>query len=307
MTNKIKKTLSHTDTLNLNQKEKQTLKLINELKQTTNNSLKTKNQCIHFYNPSLESQIEQLNNIIQLLIPWRKGPFYIQNQYIDTEWDSSIKWYNIQKHFPKSLKDKNILDIGCNNGYFMFQLLTHYNFNIVEGIDPVTHYALQFHFLSQFLPTSFKKKINFFKLGHEQLHLLTNQYDLILCMGILYHTTDPIGLLRRIKKKLKPQGKLILETQGIKASKNMILFPEKKYANAKGMWFIPTASAVYNMLKRSGYQAIELFDEYQLSCDEQKSTLYSPCGSLNEGLDKNNSNKTVEGYPAPWRFYFIAH
>ncbi len=49
--------------------------------------------------------------------PWRKGPFQINDLFIDSEWQSQIKYNLLEPHFD--LKDKIVGDIGCNNGYYL--------------------------------------------------------------------------------------------------------------------------------------------------------------------------------------------
>ena len=67
------------------------------------------------------------------LMPWRKGPFEIGSTFIDTEWQSNIKYNLLRPHFD--LKNKRVADIGCNNGYYMFKMLENEPKSIV-GFDP---------------------------------------------------------------------------------------------------------------------------------------------------------------------------
>ncbi|MBT0605846.1 DUF1698 domain-containing protein, partial [Campylobacter lari] len=65
---------------------------------------------------------EEIKNIALELKPWRKGPFKINKLFIDTEWQSFIK-FNILKPYMQEIKGKVVADIGCNNGYYMFKML----------------------------------------------------------------------------------------------------------------------------------------------------------------------------------------
>lgn len=41
----------------------------------------------------------------------------------------------------------------------------------------------------------------------------TGRFDVVLCLGLLYHLEDPIGALRRARALCRPGGLLVLETQ----------------------------------------------------------------------------------------------
>ena len=84
----------------------------------------------------------------QALIPWRKGPFNLFGIEIDGEWRSCLKWNRMKDKLPP-LEGKTILDIGCNNGYFMFKMMAQRP-QFVLGIDPTLHFKNQFKFLQTF-------------------------------------------------------------------------------------------------------------------------------------------------------------
>ena len=64
---------------------------------------------------------KQINSVAKKLIPWRKGPFCVSSTYIDSEWQSNIKYNLLEPYFD--LNNKTVADIGCNNGYYMFRML----------------------------------------------------------------------------------------------------------------------------------------------------------------------------------------
>ena len=82
------------------------------------------------------------------LIPWRKGPFQLFDQHIDAEWRSDKKWKRLLPSIP-NLKDKRVLDVGCNNGYFMFKMAAMEP-ELVLGIDPIVLNYAQFQFINHF-------------------------------------------------------------------------------------------------------------------------------------------------------------
>ena len=59
---------------------------------------------------------KEIKEIAVALKPWRKGPFNLNELFIDSEWRSFIK-FNILKPYL-NLKGKSVADVGCNNGYY---------------------------------------------------------------------------------------------------------------------------------------------------------------------------------------------
>ena len=237
---------------------------------------------------------------IEILVPWKKGPFEVNQITIDGEWRSDIKWNHLISQV--ALRNKRILDIGSNNGYYMFRALLE-NPTLILGIEPTFHYWAQYHFFKQMIND---KRLMCHRLGHEDLHFFTKQFDVVLCLGVIYHATDPIILLRNIHKALDKRGCLILESQGISGKTPMVLIPRKKYAGASGMWYVPTPLALKHWLIRTGFSDVEIFHIHRLDSTEQRQTKWSPQTSLENFLDSNDPQKTTEGYPAPIRIFIKA-
>lgn len=236
--------------------------------------------------------------IAKKLIPWRKGPFTLFGTEIDSEWRSDLKWDRLENELD--LTNKMILDIGCNNGYYMFRMAAK-GPKLVLGIDPFLHYHIQFQMLNHFASL---KNIHHELFGHEHLHYFKGMFDLIFSMGVLYHHKHPLKQLSDIYEALRPGGTLLLETMGIAGEESMALFPEGRYAQMRNVFFVPTLSCLINWLKRANFSEINVLSDVLLTTEEQRQTPYcpDPFFSLEKFLDKNDPSKTVEGYPAPRRF-----
>jgi tRNA (mo5U34)-methyltransferase len=118
--------------------------------------------------------------------------------HIDTEWRSDWKWKRLQQSLP-NLKDKVICDLGCGNGYFMYRML-EYNPKLVVGIDPNLHALLEFKLFSR---VSGIDNIKFEYLRGDVMSSMIGAFDVVFCLGVLYHTNDPIGMLKDIHKSMK--------------------------------------------------------------------------------------------------------
>ena len=143
-------------------------------------------------------QMELFQDCIQKLKPWKKGPLNLFGTQIDTEWRSDLKWERLQKSLP-DLTGKVICDLGCGNGYFMFRML-EYNPKMVIGIDPNLHAFLEFNLFQRM---SGVENVKFEYLRGDCMTSFPNTFDVVYCLGVLYHTNDPIGMLKDIYQSMK--------------------------------------------------------------------------------------------------------
>ena len=67
------------------------------------------------------------------------------------------------------------------------------------------HTYLQFAFLNKFI----RSNINYELLGVESLPEYAAKFDTIFCLGVIYHRSDPIKMLKELKTALNPGGELI--------------------------------------------------------------------------------------------------
>ena len=248
-----------------------------------------------------KAESKQVYQVLRGLIPWRKGPFSVFDIDIDAEWRSERKWSRLLPHLP-DLSGKVIADIGCNNGYYMFRMVPH-NPALVLGFEPYVHHYFAFNLLNAFAA---QQRLRVELLGIEHLTLFPESFDVIFCMGILYHRPSPIGALQELFTALKPGGWLMIESQAIPGEDPIALFPEQTYAKVPGTWFVPTATCLHHWLNRAGFKQIECFQQHPMSSEEQRRTAWMEFESYQDFIDKDNPTLTIEGYPAPSRVFFKA-
>lgn len=246
-------------------------------------------------------QRSALSAAIEAFVPWKKGPFSLFGHQIDAEWRSDLKWERVLPHIG-SLEGQVVADIGCNNGYFMYRMLPLAP-RVVIGLEPECRHLLNFRFLQHYARA---ESLHFEPLGIEHMDLYPGFFDTVFCMGILYHHADPVGLLKKILLSMKKGGQIIVECQGIPGEEPVALMPENRYARARGFWWLPTRSCLVHWLQRSGFSSIDIFDDILLTSAEQRRSSHAPIDSLADFLDPDDPTRTVEGYPAPRRFYLRA-
>ena len=113
----------------------------------------------------------------------------------------------ILNNFDKSIRKKNILDIGCGGG-LISELLAKKNanvtgideniYNIKQAKDHAKMGSIKIDYKNQSLDTFYKKN--------------KKKYDLILCLEVLEHVNDVKKTLDKISELMKPGGTLILST-----------------------------------------------------------------------------------------------
>ena len=243
-------------------------------------------------------------NIIQELRkihPWRKGPFDLFGIYIDTEWHSDWKWDRIKPHL-QPLKDRLILDVGCGNGYYGWRMLGE-GAKYVIGIDPTQAYIVQFQVMQKYIQAP---NIQVLPLAMEDMPQSMQAFDTVFSMGVLYHRKSPIDHLLELRDSLRQGGELVLETLVIEGDERSVLMPQRRYAQMRNVWFIPSVAALTLWLKRSGFENIRCVDITKTTTEEQRITPWMTYQSLADFLDPQNPDLTKEGLPAPVRATLIA-
>lgn len=248
--------------------------------------------------PATRTQIRQA---LEQLIPWRKGPFWIHEIHIDTEWRSDWKWERVLPHIAP-LKDRLILDVGCGNGYHCWRMLGEGAARVI-GIDPSPRFVVQFHAVKHFAGNY---PLDVLPVGIEDLPPQLQAFDTIFSMGVFYHRRSPMDHLRELKEALRPGGQLVLETLVIDGKLGEVLVPEGRYAMMNNVWFLPSCDTMLSWLTKMGFRNPRVVDNCPTTAEEQRSTNWMRYHSLPEFLHPENPALTAEGHPAPIRAVFVA-
>ncbi|TDA64321.1 tRNA 5-methoxyuridine(34)/uridine 5-oxyacetic acid(34) synthase CmoB [Sulfuricurvum sp. IAE1] len=243
-----------------------------------------------------EIDTAELEKVARMMMPWRKGPFDLFGLLIDTEWRSDMKYNFLRPHFD--LHGKKVADIGCNNGYYMFRFLEDAPAKMV-GFDPSALFKTQFDLINRFAQT----KIVYELLGVEHLPYYEEKFDVIFCLGVLYHRSDPVAMLKALRQGLAEGGEVYLDTFIIDGDDPVALCPSESYSKISNVYFVPTLKALENWCIRAGFKEFEVLGTVVTTPDEQRKTDWIESQSLEDFLDPADNSKTVEGYPAPKRGY----
>lgn len=254
---------------------------------------------------TLDSKVcERLYNLAYALKPWRKGPFFLFDIHIESEWKSFIKWQILAPHCD--LGGKRVADVGCNNGYYMFEMLLHNKANApskIIGFDPSGVFKAQFDFMNHFIGAP----LDFELLGVEDLPMFCQNkqsyFDIIFCLGVLYHRLSPIETLKQLYQSLNTNGEVILDTLIYEHELQICLCPSPSYAKMSNVYFIPSVAALKGWCERAKFTSFEILGFKATTTAEQAKSKWVDSQSL-DGFLNATQTLTIEGYPPPLRGYF---
>lgn len=275
--------------------------ILQKLPVISNSQVSLSSSAIEVKGHAATGDIEQIQDLLKQLHPWRKGPYRIHGVHIDTEWRSDLKWDRLKDHITP-LIGRKVLDVGCGSGYHTFRMLGD-GAAIVIGIDPMLLNVVQFMAIKHFLD---HLKVYVLPLAMEDIPDQQFNFDTVFSMGVLYHRRSPLDHLQELKRCLRPGGQLVLETLVIEGEEGRVLVPEDRYARMRNVWFIPTPSTLQGWIKRMGFKNPRLIHMGSTTPEEQRSTDWMTFQSLTDFLDPHNPALTIEGYPAPKRALFLA-
>jgi tRNA (mo5U34)-methyltransferase len=233
--------------------------------------------------------------------PWRKGPFRINEFFLDSEWKSHWKWARCEAALG-SLRGKILGDVGCNNGFFLFSAALQGAEQVI-GFDPFARPFCQFQWLQQLFQC---QQATMGLWGFQELEWFCGVFDVLLCLGVLYHHQDPLGLLKRHFRALRRGGILLLETLTVAGDETTCLFVEHRYAGMGNCWFLPSVAMTQQWLRRVGFEEVRWLSSVVTTPEEQRRTAFAEGPSLAERLHPEHPTRTIEGLPAPERSLFMA-
>lgn len=173
---------------------------------------------------------------------------------------------------PDDLTGKTVLDIGCNAGFYSFEMARRGAARVL-GIDADPRYLDQARFAAGALGVS---EVEFRQLSIYDVGALGERFDLVIFMGVFYHLRHPLLALDLIREHVAADRMLFQTlTRGSAAIAEVapdyefeqdghfdapgyprMAFVEKAWAHDWTNWWVPNRAAVEAMLRAAGF-AIE--------------------------------------------------
>jgi tRNA (mo5U34)-methyltransferase len=193
----------------------------------------------------------------------------------------SFKWKNISGAIPKSLKGWRVLDIGCNAGFYSFELAKRGAH--VTGIDLDGHYLRQARWAAR--QFGLEERVKFKKMQIYDLAHSNDTYDLVVFMGVFYHLRYPLLALDIVAQKFKklllfqtltmpgedvmdPVEDLAIENRDsmLEPGWPKMAFIENSLAGDYTNWWAPNHAAVEAMLRSGGLKVLNRPDHEVYLC-----------------------------------------
>jgi tRNA (mo5U34)-methyltransferase len=182
-----------------------------------------------------------------------------------------VKYEHFSDALPEDLSGKTVLDIGCNAGFYSFEMKRR-GADRVLGIDTDEHYLAQ----ARFAASISELDVEFRQMSVWDLASLGEHFDLVIFMGVLYHLRHPLLALDLIHEHVARDLLLFQSMQ--RGSREIVPvdpdydfhsqlhfdapgypkmhFIEHCYSHDETNWWVPNRACVEAMLRSSGF-AIE--------------------------------------------------
>jgi tRNA (mo5U34)-methyltransferase len=182
------------------------------------------------------------------------------------------KWAEIAAALPEDLSGARALDIGCNAGFYSFELARRGA--DVLAIDVNEHYLRQARWARDELGLG--DRIELRRMGVYDLARMEERFDVVLFLGVLYHLRHPLLAIDLVAERVGTT--LVLQTltspgdDSAAVPPNLALderealaapgwpsvaFLEHELAGDPTNWWAPTGACVEAMVRSAGLHVVD--------------------------------------------------
>ena len=227
---------------------------------------------------------EQIRQRIQELGSWfhnldlrgvRTAPAHFLGDY------PNVKWLQFASAIPDDLQGANVLDVGCNAGFYSMEMKRRGAGRVV-GIDSDPGYLEQARFASEVCGLPIELRC----MSVYELAELKERFDWVLFMGVFYHLRYPLLALDLLydhavkdwlifQSMLRGSADIDPLEEDYPFSERSIFdspgfpkmhFVEHSYSDDSTNWWIPNRACAEAMLRSAGFEIVNQPEEEIFIC-----------------------------------------
>lgn len=180
-------------------------------------------------------------------------------------------WMVLESHLPRSLEGLSVLDIGCNAGFYTFEVARRGARGTALDVD--ARYLAQARWAAELYDLD--DRIEFQQASVYSLATTTRRWDVVLFLGVLYHLRYPMlgldivsrctGQLLLLQTLSAPGGDVEAAPKDLplwdrqplcRAGWPKLSFIEHRLASDPTNWWAPNRACVEAMLRSSGLRVV---------------------------------------------------
>ncbi|HEX2547605.1 MAG TPA: TIGR04290 family methyltransferase, partial [Ramlibacter sp.] len=181
----------------------------------------------------------------------------------------SFKWEQIRPHIPEDLRGWRVLDVGCNAGFYSFELAKRGASVLAIDMEPL--YLEQAQWAAR--QFGLQDRVEFRQMQVYELARSNEQFDLVWFMGVFYHLRYPLLALDILAQRTRrmmmfqtlsmPGEEVYPDTQDhhitereplLDAGWPKMAFIEHKFSGDRTNWWVPNHAGIEAMLRSAGLQ-----------------------------------------------------
>jgi tRNA (mo5U34)-methyltransferase len=178
------------------------------------------------------------------------------------------KWDQLAPELPQDLKGARVLDVGCNAGFYTFELARRGA--RVVGLDTDDHYLRQAQWASRLL--GHEAQVELKNMQVYELARVSEQFDIVLFLGVFYHLRYPtlaLDIVTERAKQILVFQSLSLRDGWAEPQSRPLAFEELEALNATGWpklafietelagdptnWWVPNRACIELLLRSAGW------------------------------------------------------
>lgn len=184
----------------------------------------------------------------------------------------ATKWRNFQAALPNDLSGMNVLDIGCNGGFYSIEMKRR-GADRVVGVDHDDMYLEQ----ARFAAATLGADIEFRNMSVYDLPALREKFDLVLFMGVFYHLRHPLLALDILRQHVTKDW-LVFQSmlRGSRTRPSIaenypfcevnifelpgypkMHFVENFYSDDPTNWWVPNRACAEAVLRSAGFSVVD--------------------------------------------------